>query len=64
MIFLYFVFLEGLAGATLGKWVLGLCVVRAGRQAALERLVHSLAFRLEMTAQGGAGWRSRLHPAG
>jgi uncharacterized RDD family membrane protein YckC len=27
----YFVFLEGLLGATLGKWLLGLRVVRAGK---------------------------------
>jgi uncharacterized RDD family membrane protein YckC len=38
VIFLYFVFLEGLAGATLGKRVLGLRVVRAdGRRPGLWR---------------------------
>ena len=36
--FLYFVLLEGLAGATLGKWLLGLRVIRAdGGRAGLPR---------------------------
>jgi uncharacterized RDD family membrane protein YckC len=38
LIFLYFAFLEGLAGATFGKWVLGLRVVRVdGRRPGLWR---------------------------
>jgi len=34
--FLYFIFLEGLAGATLGKFIIGICVIDAnGRKPGL-----------------------------